>query len=85
MLSIIQSFVTFVKVTPYEFDTAFQNTGLSEGMGFAPTPKKKRHKAQSTHREVVVPPMEAKKEAFQLSFFSITTPVSGSHFGTLGA
>jgi hypothetical protein len=69
------------------FDTAYQNTGLSEGQGLRPYNPKSVTKHKAPIGGVVVPPpMETqKKRAFQLSFFSITSPVFGSHFGILGA
>lgn len=74
------------------FDTSHQNTGLSEGQGRPlATPKSvTKHKApigggcRSTP-PIFRPTKTQKKRAFQLSFLSKISPVSGSHFGILGA
>lgn len=73
------------------FDTSHQNTGLSEGQGRPlATPKSvTKHKApiggcRSTP-PIFRPIKTQKKRAFQLSFLSKISPVSGSHFGILGA
>ena len=50
------------------FDTAYQNTGLSESRGFAPTTPKSVTKHKRPIGGVVVPLWKRKKRAFQLSF-----------------
>lgn len=67
------------------FDTAYQNTGLSEGQGLRPYNPKKRHKAQSTHRGgVVVPPLwKRKKRELKSSLFSLSLRQSLGHTSVL--
>ena len=66
------------------FDTAHQNTGLSEGQGLRPYNPQKRHKAQSTHRGVVVPPYgNAKKRELFSSLFSLSLRQSLGHTSVL--
>ena len=67
------------------FDTAYQNTGLSEGQGLRPYNPKKRHKAQSTHRgDVVVPPLwKRKKRELFSSLFSLSLRQSLGHTSVL--